>query len=247
MRHFGRWDHKCVCFIPLSCTCVDTILLAAVPQRPKQLLGLSVSGHSDLPTTALIAGIVMTRLGRRRGNVSGCCLLIRGRCRAADIIPTKAPPATVKSSPALCTDAWNFIASKCQLAWQGITVFGTIDAGAGWQSHGAPLDPLSAVSASYLIQKQNNGPLWTLAPNALTNSTIGIKGMEPIGGNISVVFDLDAGFDPYSFRFSNGAGSVAENAGLPQNHQLAWSIRAERASGTMAKVILGSVLRPMAP
>ena len=74
-----------------------------------------------------------------------------------------------------------------------------------------------------MIQKQNNGPLWTLAPNALTNSTIGIKGIEPIGGNISVVFDLDAGFDPYSFRFSNGAGSVAENAGLPQNQQLAWS------------------------
>ena len=105
----------------------------------------------------------------------------------------------------------------------GITVYGTIDMGAGWQSHGAPLDPLSAVSASYLIQKQNNAPLWTLAPNALTNSTIGIKGIEPIGGNISVVFDLDAGFDPYSFRFSNGAGSVAENAGLPQNQQLAWS------------------------
>ena len=45
---------------------------------------------------------------------------------AADIIPTKAPPATVELAPALCTDAWNFIASKCQLAWQGITVFGTI-------------------------------------------------------------------------------------------------------------------------
>jgi predicted porin len=142
---------------------------------------------------------------------------------AADIIPTKAPPATVESAPTVCTDAWSFIASKCQLAWQGITVYGTIDMGAGWQSHGAPLDPLSAVSASYLIQKQNNAPLWTLAPNALTNSTIGIKGIEPIGGNISVVFDLDAGFDPYSFRFSNGAGSVAENAGLPQNQQLAWS------------------------
>jgi predicted porin len=142
---------------------------------------------------------------------------------AADIIPTKAPPTTVESAPTLCTDAWSFIASKCQLSWQGITVYGTIDAGAGWQSHGAPLDPLSAVSASYLIQKQNNAPLWTLAPNALTNSTIGIKGNEPIGGNISVVFDLEAGFDPYSFRFSNGAGSVAENAGLPQNQQLAWS------------------------
>jgi predicted porin len=142
---------------------------------------------------------------------------------AADIIPMKVPPAAADSTPRSCTDAWSFISTNCQLAWQGITVYGTIDAGAGWQSHGAPLDPLSAVSASYLIQKQNNSPLWTLAPNALSNSTVGIKGVEPISGNISVVFDLDVGFDPYSFRFSNGAGSVAENAGLPQNQQLAWS------------------------
>src|SRR3984893_5536008 len=142
---------------------------------------------------------------------------------AADIIPTKAPPATVESAPTVCTDAWSFIASKCQLAWQGITVYGTIDMGAGWQSHGAPLDPLSAVSASYLIQKQNNAPLWTLAPNALSNSTIGIKGIEPIGGNFSVVFDLDAGFDPYSPQFSNGAGSIAASNGIPQNLQGSYS------------------------
>src|SRR6478735_3906188 len=79
-----------------------------------------------------------------------------------------------------------------------------VDAWAGWQSHGAPFDPRSAVAASYLIQKQNRSPIWTLAPNALTNSTIGIKGTKPIGGNFSVVFALDAGFDPYSFRFSDG-------------------------------------------
>jgi hypothetical protein len=87
---------------------------------------------------------------------------------AADMVPVKAPPASADSAPKLCTNAWDFIAADCQLTWQGITVFGTIDVGAGWQSHGAPLDPLSAVSASYLIQKQNNSPLWTLAPNALS-------------------------------------------------------------------------------
>jgi predicted porin len=57
----------------------------------------------------------------------------------------------------------------------------------------------------------------------LSNSTIGIKGTEPIGGNFSFVFALDAGFDPYSLRFSNGPGSVAANAGTPQNQQTAFS------------------------
>src|SRR5882762_2525730 len=142
---------------------------------------------------------------------------------AADIMPMKAPPAGAASAPKPCTDGWSFIATDCQLTWQGITVYGTIDAGFGWQSHGAPWDPRSAVGASYLIQKQNRSPLWSLAPNALTNSFIGIKGTEPIGGNLSVVFALDAGFDPYSLRFSNGPGSIAANAGIPQNLATAYS------------------------
>jgi hypothetical protein len=59
------------------------------------------------------------------------------------------------SGPKACTDGWNFIATDCQLTWQGITVYGTIDAGVAWQSHGAPFDPRSVIGASYLIQKQN--------------------------------------------------------------------------------------------
>src|SRR5712672_3652665 len=143
--------------------------------------------------------------------------------RAADAVPAGAAPVTPAPATKPCTDASIFIATDCQLTWRGITVYGAIDAGFGWQSHGAPLDPRSAVSASYLIQKQNNLALWSPAPNALTNSFIGIKGTEPIGGNVSVVFALDAGFDPYSLRFSNGPGSVAANAGIPQNFATAYS------------------------
>src|SRR5260370_36685480 len=120
---------------------------------------------------------------------------------AADVMPMKTPSAVEASAPKPCTDGWSFIGTNCQLTWKGITVYGTIDAGFGWQSHGATCDPRSAVGASYLIQKQNNSALWGPAPNALTNSFIGIKGTELIGGNFSVVFALDAGFDPYSLRF----------------------------------------------
>src|SRR4051794_15278539 len=74
---------------------------------------------------------------------------------AADTTPMKATPAAEASAPKPCTDGWGFIATDCQLTWKGITVYGAIDAGFGWQSHGAPWDPRSAVGASYLIQKQN--------------------------------------------------------------------------------------------
>jgi predicted porin len=142
---------------------------------------------------------------------------------AADSPPPKTASAAAASAPKPCTDAWSFIATDCVLSWYGITVYGTVDIGVGWQTHGAPFDPRSAVAASYLIQKQNRSPRWSLSPNALSNSTIGIKGTEPIGGNFSVVFALDAGFDPYSMRFSDGPGSVAANAGTAQNQQSAYS------------------------
>src|ERR1700754_683454 len=110
----------------------------------------------------------MTKLGISAGIV----LAVAGvSCAvdawAADIMRTKAPPAAAASTPKPCTGAWDFIDTDCQLTWQGITVYGTIDAGVSWQSHGAPFDPRSAVAASYLIQKQNRSPIFSLAPNAL--------------------------------------------------------------------------------
>jgi predicted porin len=142
---------------------------------------------------------------------------------AADTTPMKAPPVAAASPPKLCTDPWDFFATNCQLTWRGITIYGTVDAGVGWQSHGAPFDPQSAVGASYLVQKYSRSPMWGLSPNGLTNSTIGIKGTEPIGGGFSAVFAVDAGFDPYSLRFSNGPGSVYGNANVPQNQATAYA------------------------
>jgi hypothetical protein len=54
-----------------------------------------------------------------------------------------------------------------------------------------------------------------LAPNALTQSNIEIKGNEPFAPGVALVFDLQAGFDPYSLQFTIGTGSVAQNAGVP--------------------------------
>jgi predicted porin len=65
----------------------------------------------------------------------------------------------------------------------------------------------------------NRPPMWGLAPNALTNSNIGVKGNEPIGAGWSFVFDVEAGFDPYSLRFSNGPGSLFGNTNVPLNQQ----------------------------
>jgi hypothetical protein len=73
--------------------------------------------------------------------------------RAADVVPTKAPAsvADATATPQPCADPADFITTNCQLTWHGITIFGAVDVGFGWQSHGAPFDPVSAVTSSYLI------------------------------------------------------------------------------------------------
>jgi predicted porin len=122
-----------------------------------------------------------------------------------------------------CTGLWDFIETDCQLTWYGITLYGVIDAGFTYQTHGATFDPRSPPGSAYLVQRYSRSSRWDIAPNGLQNSSIGIKGTEPIGGNTSVVFALDAGFDPYSFKLSSGPGSAAHNAGVPQDQQTSWA------------------------
>jgi predicted porin len=141
---------------------------------------------------------------------------------ADDITVTKAAPAvTTKapSQPATCTSLEDFVVTGCPLTWNGITVYGTIDAGVTWRSHGAPFNGTSAVGVDYLIQKYSNRPRWDLAPNGLSQSNIGIKGKEPLAPGWDFIFDLQAGFDPYSLHLANGPHSVAQNAGIPLTSQ----------------------------
>jgi predicted porin len=132
-----------------------------------------------------------------------------------------APSATAKapSQPATCTSLEDFVATACPLTWNGITVYGTIDGGVTWRSHGAPFNGTSAVGVDYLIQKYSNRPRWDPAPNGLTQSNIGIKGKEPLAAGWAFIFDLQAGFDPYSLQFANGPHSTALNAGVPLTGQ----------------------------
>jgi predicted porin len=132
---------------------------------------------------------------------------------AAAAMTTQTPP------PPMCGSLADFLITDCPLTWNGITLYGAIDAGVTWESHGAPFNRSSAVGQAYLIQKYSNRAQWGLAPNGLTNSMIGIKGDEPLAPGWAFVFDLEAGFDPYSLQFSNGPRSQAENAGVPLTNQ----------------------------
>jgi predicted porin len=163
----------------------------------------------------------MKRLGASAAVSAAIVLGFAGAAHAIDVPPrdsmvTKAPSAAVTvTAPAACGSLWDFVATSCPLSWYGITVYGTVDAGVTWQSHGTPFNGTSSVGREYLISKNSNRALWDLAPNALSQSVVGIKGNKEFASGWGFVFDLQAGFDPYSLQLSNGPHSVAQNAGVP--------------------------------
>jgi predicted porin len=165
----------------------------------------------------------MKKFGLSAAMILGLAGAVCATNASADgVMATKAAPAAMKKAPpapAACASLLDFITTSCTLTWNGITAYGTIDAGGTWQSHATPFNGTAAVGEEYLISKNSNRALWGLAPNALTQSNIGIKGNEPLTSGWAFVFDLEAGFDPYSLQLANGPHSVAQNAGVPLTTQ----------------------------
>jgi predicted porin len=101
------------------------------------------------------------------------------------------------------------------LSWSGITVYGTVDTGVAWQSHGVRFNPSYGPGIEQLISSNSNRAIWNPAPNGLSQSFIGIKGKEQFAPGWSFIFDLQAGFDPYSLQLANGPKSQLANNGIP--------------------------------
>jgi predicted porin len=155
--------------------------------------------------------------GTRVAAASAAAMLLgAGGAFAADLdtMPTKAPVYKAPASTT-CTSIMDFFTTACQLSAYGVRLYGTVDVGFGYQTAGAPFDKFFPTGASYFLQKMNRQAMWGLAPNGLSQSNIGLQVVEPIAGGWKFVGQYDAGFDPYSFQWASGPGSLADNIGKP--------------------------------
>nr|WP_321985962.1 porin [uncultured Lichenicoccus sp.] len=105
------------------------------------------------------------------------------------------------------------------LTWNGITLYGTIDAGFGYMSHGQALSDTFPLGRNYLVGKDSGASNWGVNPNALGNSSVGVRGKELLFPGVALVFDAQTGFLPTSGRLSNGLASLVSNAGVPADRQ----------------------------
>jgi predicted porin len=166
----------------------------------------------------------MGKCGKRRFASVALIVALCGsmlHARAADL-PVKAqPPASIPSCFDSAIAYFEASPAECPLSWNGITLYGAIDTGAAYHSHGVPFNAYYPNGVEELISKNSNGWRYSLLPNGLGQSHIGAKGIEPIGNDWSLIFNLQTGFDPYSLQLANGPKSLVQNNILPLDAQSA--------------------------
>ncbi len=142
-----------------------------------------------------------------------------------DSMVTKAPPPAAATAPASCGSVYDFIVTACPLSWNGVTFFGTVDIGVGYETHGVPFDPNHPTGQLYVLgaggtNAANRTPRFVLAPNAMSQSEVGFKVIEPIApGGWSFVAQGGLAFDPYSGLLSNAPRAEFNSIGVPENQQ----------------------------
>jgi predicted porin len=156
----------------------------------------------------------------------GAAFLTAAPAFAADMdaMVTKAPMVAVAPAPpASCGSVYDFLFTACPLTWYGVTFYGTVDMGGTYQTHGTPFDPNFPTGASYLIGAGGTGATgrtagFGLGPNALSQSNVGVKIIEPIApGGWSFIAQYELGFDPYSLLLANAPQAMQNAIGTAQN------------------------------
>ncbi|MGA8146881.1 MAG: porin [Gallionellaceae bacterium] len=109
--------------------------------------------------------------------------------------------------------------SDDSLTFHGVTLYGTIDAGYAYQTHGTPFNKDYSSGLEYSIQKNSNKSISAFAPNGLGQSNIGLKGETELVDGLSGIFKLEGGFDPLSLRLANGPASLVSNNGVSPKNQ----------------------------
>jgi type II secretory pathway pseudopilin PulG len=66
------------------------------------------------------------------------------------------------------------------LTFAGVTLYGTVDIGLAYLSHGAPLSSSWGPGLPYFVQNYSNHSILSVAGNGLSQSKVGLSGVEPL-------------------------------------------------------------------
>ncbi|HMH27630.1 MAG TPA: porin [Steroidobacteraceae bacterium] len=124
------------------------------------------------------------------------------------------PQSSAASAPSGPTSAPAKKNDSGSLTWNGITLYGTVDIGVEYVSHGAPLSQTWGPGLPSFIQNFSNHSITSVNGNGLSQSKVGISGVEPLFGfgDWTGIFRVETGFNPWDGRLVDGPGSlIADN------------------------------------
>jgi predicted porin len=100
------------------------------------------------------------------------------------------------------------------LTWHGITLYGIVDVGLQYETHGAPFSDYFMASSADIVQKNSRRSIVGATSSNLSQSRIGLQGIEPLSfGDWSGVFKAETYFNPTTGQLSDAAKSLVQNNG----------------------------------
>jgi predicted porin len=124
---------------------------------------------------------------------------------AAALLSSGAALAQQKTGPDLKPDD--------SLTWNGITLYGVIDIGLQYETHGAPFNDYHPAGSNNIVQKYSRESAVGLTPSNMGQSRVGLEGAEPLGLDWVGIFRVETFFNPQSGEISDAQKSMVQNNG----------------------------------
>jgi predicted porin len=141
----------------------------------------------------------------RAWRCGGCALLLVGALSTAPAF------AQQKTGPGVPADE--------SLTWNGITLYGVIDAGIQYDTHSAPFTPYRPAASGNIVRANDYESPVGVTPSNMGQSRVGLQGTEHLVSGLSAVFQVETFFNPQSGQIADSLKSLAANNGKAVNNQ----------------------------
>jgi predicted porin len=99
------------------------------------------------------------------------------------------------------------------LTWHGITLYGVIDVGLQYDTHGAPFTPYRPSASGNIVRQNSHQSVIGLTPSNMGQSRVGLQGIEPLNDAWSAIFQVESFFNPQSGQIADSLKSLVVNNG----------------------------------
>lgn len=142
---------------------------------------------------------------------AGGCLFVKIILALSAVALTVPAFAQQKTGPGITGDD--------ALTWHGILLYGVVDIGFQYDTHGAPFTPYRPAASGNIVRQNSRGSVDGLTPSNMGQSRAGLQGLEPLNADWSAVFQVETFFNPQSGELADSLKSLAVNNGRPLSAQ----------------------------